>query len=568
MKVESIKKKILAITIGIILTLSLLELSVRAIVWLFLSTQQANNSKPISQNNKKPISIVVIGESTTAVAADPGNNFLIQETAYPQQLERYLNEKSQNFAFKVVNKGIMDGNTNKILSEFRQYIKKAKPDYVVTMMGVKDETSTLKNKSETESSLNLNFIFENFKVIQLFKLFIEEYFQIENEKKIDESFFEKIRSVYDSITWELYDNQKNIDFLNEIINLHYKSHYHLQIGEVETAKRTILESINKYNAGHFMLSDIYLRMNLAAEAIKTLERYHDLFPHSGIGVKKLVFTYLKNKDIQKADSLIQKSRKNKILVPEAVQLAEVQLYKEKKKFKLALDKNTFDCTSFFNYHPQIIHLAKNALHKKIITAGVNASWLECNYLTAELYYLSGDYATSEKLIQNSYKIMLNKYIGNELLHEVLAKKNPHFNKEVFLKSSFDHFQRLGEFYPLIKYYEESNRKLELQNALKQIVQLFPQTKQNYEELYQLTTKANAKLIIMQYPTYNLNILREIIQHDSITWVDSQKVFNDNLDSNIFKSRYPYPFNHYTEKGAKLIAKNLGDAILNQLELAK
>src|ERR1700733_5330348 len=114
--------------IWIVLYLSFLEI----FLWLggrvFLTVQDLQNRKGVQGSNI--YKIMCLGDSLTAEG---------EGSAYPIQLEKYLNQKSDGpLKFKVINHGIPGADSTIILSKTSQWIHQEHPDMVVVMMGYND----------------------------------------------------------------------------------------------------------------------------------------------------------------------------------------------------------------------------------------------------------------------------------------------------------------------------------------------------------------------------------------------------------------------------------------------
>ncbi len=65
------------------------------------------------------------------------------EDAYPNQLEKVLNQRKTGIKFSVINKGLIAVNTTIILEQLEDFLNKYNPDMVITMMGQNDGSDLL-----------------------------------------------------------------------------------------------------------------------------------------------------------------------------------------------------------------------------------------------------------------------------------------------------------------------------------------------------------------------------------------------------------------------------------------
>ena len=94
-KYSAILKKIRSVLLLVLLSLFILEISLRLGGHVFLFIQERRNKASLSKNHT--YKILCLGESTTALGG---------ENSYPSQLERILNQKSSRIKFSVINKGV------------------------------------------------------------------------------------------------------------------------------------------------------------------------------------------------------------------------------------------------------------------------------------------------------------------------------------------------------------------------------------------------------------------------------------------------------------------------------
>lgn len=105
-----------------------LEIFLRLGGTVTIALQDYQNKKSIK--NQKAYRILCIGESMTQGAEYP----------YPKQLEDILNRKKLSMGFHVMNKAVAGLTTDGILVSINHWIEEYKPNMVIAMMGLNDET--------------------------------------------------------------------------------------------------------------------------------------------------------------------------------------------------------------------------------------------------------------------------------------------------------------------------------------------------------------------------------------------------------------------------------------------
>src|SRR5438046_3099165 len=105
----SLAQKIFLFFLSLVLSLVLIELTLRTAEMILLAGQSFNNRSSFAKTST--IRIMCIGESTTFGG----------DESYPSQLEKILNSSSPNKRFKVINKGIPGQRSDYILDHVEQW---------------------------------------------------------------------------------------------------------------------------------------------------------------------------------------------------------------------------------------------------------------------------------------------------------------------------------------------------------------------------------------------------------------------------------------------------------------
>ncbi len=116
-------QKIMLMALGILLSIFLLEISLRIGGFLVMSLQEHRNH--LSMKKEGTYRIMCLGESTT-------------QGQYPRFLEEILNNRNTGIKFSVIDKGVGGTKTMFILSQLESNLAEYKPDMVITMMGIND----------------------------------------------------------------------------------------------------------------------------------------------------------------------------------------------------------------------------------------------------------------------------------------------------------------------------------------------------------------------------------------------------------------------------------------------
>jgi hypothetical protein len=135
-----VKRKLLALLLGLLTTLVALELGIRVGYRSFVRAQARANLSEL-QPGDDAIRVLCMGESTTAVAADPEGRLLVTSSSYPAQLQEILSQRPTTHRYEVLNIGMMGGSSGSSLALLEDTLPALKPQVIVAMMGIKDTPS-------------------------------------------------------------------------------------------------------------------------------------------------------------------------------------------------------------------------------------------------------------------------------------------------------------------------------------------------------------------------------------------------------------------------------------------
>ncbi|MBN2407365.1 MAG: tetratricopeptide repeat protein [Elusimicrobia bacterium] len=140
-----------------------------------------------------------------------------------------------------------------------------------------------------------------------------------------------------------------------------------------------------------------------------------------------------------------------------------------------------------------------------------------------------------------------------------------FRKALKTKPANDRIYRgLAQCYEMLgkkrlagRYYREADRHSERFYN--------PETHYNYKKLKDIILQGNAKLVCVQYPMRDVQHLKKIFDKgDDIVFVDNEGIFKDAVRregyDEYFIDSFAGDFGHCTEKGNRLLARNIGRAI--------
>ena len=99
----------------------------------------------------------------------------------------------------------------------------------------------------------------------------------------------------------------------------------------------------------------------------------------------------------------------------------------------------------------------------------------------------------------------------------------------------------------------------------------PTTINNYHKLKQILDKRKIKLVCAQYPMRSVQPLKKIFKDDeNIIFVDNERIFKDAVRkegyNEYFRDMFGGDFGHCTQKGNRLLAQNIANAILKDINI--
>lgn len=199
------------------------------------------------------------------------------------------------------------------------------------------------------------------------------------------------------------------------------------------------------------------------------------------------------------------------------------------------------------YEILIEHNIKNRKDIKSAKHFINLLVNDANVLLSEMLYLGiKDYMTSEQKTRFAnkmyfYKNALDHYYGAVAV-EMTEKKD---------------YEKAEEYFKIAE-----NLRIEYPNI---------RANEIYKQILKKLTDKNIKVICMQYPVRNVELLKNMLKNESyykeIEFISNEKNFKDLLKkkkfNEIFTDQFAGDFGHYTQEGSVLIAENV-TAVLEKI----
>jgi len=495
-----LQQKIILVVFGLFLTLIILEISLRLGGFIILSLQEYRNL--LSLRQKGEYRILCLGESTT-------------QGEWPPYLDEILNQSNLGIKFSVIDKGVVGTNTSVILSKLESYLDTYHPDMVITMTGINDWGTHVPYGPVSDSKA-INFLksFRIYKLARLLWLYIVTRF---NEFK-----------------------------------------YH------DAPKPKLLAQRNTLQQAY-------------------VEHKKEFFPRDDKAYLELGMSYLEQARFPEAEEAFKKA---------------MELNPRNDKPYLELGKS---------YQAQKKYLEAEEFFNKAIE--FNPKNYEAYFGLGWLYQDLGRYFESEASLKKALEINPGVEIYGGLAnfyrdHNRFSEAEGFFKKAIEFDPQNDiTYLDLGYFY------RDRGRLPEAEEALKKAVELNPRngpvyamlevlyldmgkkglarkygkearnlrshsyrpiTAANYKKLKAILDKRGIAYVCVQYPMRNIELLKKLFQGNDkdIIFVDNEKVFKNEVakygHQDYFVDLFGGEFGHCTEKGNRLLAKNIARVILKEV----
>ena len=527
------------IIFGLILSLLILEIMLRAAGSVILGVQRHKNAQ---MEEGQAYRILTLGESTTA-------NMQNGQSSWSEELEPILNNKS-SMHFEVFNEGIGNLDTIYIISHLEENIDRYRPNMIIVMMGTNDRglNHTLKDLN------NISFV-KNLRVHKLFDR-IAEGIQYNFDQKND-------------LTLSIGEIKKISE--EKFRQEGQKLKKNLEINPEDTALLTLLEKLY-FDNGRFL------------EFEETAKRHFEMEPNDQKANFNLGLAYHKNKKYEDAENMY----KNTILLNPSffpAYVALVDLYdktgrkEDAIKYRIATIQlaGHYEEAWFMHLAELYTNLSYYDLSYEILktVAYNNPDNEKAIYLIGSLYEKLNK--TDEAVIIFNYAI--EKHPQNYAAYTELAWYDIKTNRTKEAQELLDRLKTVNSYTVFISYddlmerYIKNGQPEKAEELSKKMYELrkndFSITYRNYLELYKITKARGIKLVVMQYPTLDVNELKKIFRGDEdIIFISNKENFEEALKNGTYEEYFVDSFRrtwgHATKKGNRLIAENVANVTLSMI----
>ena len=507
----ALKRKILIVLFGTFFAVCILEIGLAALCFSCSFIQELHNRKPLFQKNM--CTILCLGESTTA---------RIGSGAYTDQLESILYQSAPGIKFKVINKGLSGIDSSYILAHLEENLDKYKPDIVIAMMGVNDDGTIKYYEGIQDSSI----LFKYSRTYRLLKTLWKQ--------ALNKAFNDEPKTAQECLSKGVLYESKG-DYVN-----------------AERLLKKAIEMDPRDSQAYIKLGFVYIVMgnySSAYDYFNRIRRFDPANPYSYIGLGEACKI---KEDILKAYFYFKKS---------------IKIYPSSKAF--------IDLGSLYTGLTSKLHIAETCFKKAI----------ELNPKDWGAYLALGFVLRSENKTQASMEafergIEAEPYQRNYLSYRELSwmyiSQKRYADAEIILKKYADLFPE-DDRAPsaLANLYQMSGNKdkaCEFEQKAKELrlkkENLSTLTVYNYHKLKGILDKKGIKLVCVQYPMLNAEVLKRIFAgQNRILFVDNENIFKEAVGrdgyNKYFLDMFAGYFGHCTKEGNTLLAKNIANVIMKE-----
>jgi tetratricopeptide (TPR) repeat protein len=503
------KAKIALIIFGLFLCFLILETGLRLGGFLFLSLQEYRNVQSIKE--KDTYRIICLGESSTA-------------GQYPHFLEEALNQSNIGVSFSVIDKGIVAANTSAILSQVEDYLNVYNPDMVVTMMGINDRGKHIPFEKDTASKTML--LIRSFRIYKLIRLL-----------------WLHILTKAQEIGIHMPNRDKQLFKENPVKLMYAKS-----ISNEDLFKKA-LERDPEDDWAYTELGWIYKKQGKHSEAIDLFRKAVKLNPANGKAYAGLGWICREQGKLPEAEDL----------------------------FKKAIELNPENAWVYAElgwiYQKHGKHSEAEHLFKKAVELDPENDWA---YTELGLVYRAqGKLSEAEYLFEKAIEF-------NPESDQAYTELGWVYQNQGKRSEAIDLFKKALKFNPdndlaygalSVLYQETGKPDLATEYANKanelRLGYYHSGTANNYRKLKEVLDKKGIRLVCVQYPMRSIEPLKNIFNQDKgIIFVDNERIFKQAVHQTSYKEYFTDmfggDFGHCTEKGNRLLAKNIADTILKEI----
>jgi tetratricopeptide (TPR) repeat protein len=547
-------RKLLAVALGMVASLVLVELLLTVSYKAFVAYQDQQNHAAGLAEREDEIRILCIGESTTAVAGDPGGRLLVPHTSYPAQLERILNERQSQVRYRVFNSGMMAGTTDTVMGMLGPSMTAYDPDIIIAMMGIKDDSDPSEATVATAPSP-----VPRLRTLQLIAWATEAVRLRRQAAVLTADTLDDVADGLRPRPYQLTKFIKEIELLRssadrsalDDLNLalfHWYGDRHVQAAAV--LRRTIAA----HDLGHMLLGRVLVTNGKLDEAEQVMRAAVTAHPDNGIYRVGLAEILLDGGRLDDAETALNDADDHEALFQERAltagfsSLARARLARERGDHPAAvaiLEAMELDFATEQrgrNFFPNVRMLRGMAI--------------------GESYLEVGRFEDAEHSLLEALELRPRSHSTMWTLSKVYRAQGRRDDEEALRRTLLGRAGRMAEYHELAKLYRLHGEQDRIDDLFEEALLRIPSIRANHARLYQVAADADIALVVMQYPSFSLETLHKYAPPaEGVHFIDNEHVFDADPEHYFFEPRFPNSFSHYTAEGSRLLAEHVADTVL-------
>ncbi len=555
----------LSLVFGAAVTFVLVEVSLSLAYRAFATWQLRTNQAAIGSSSADEVRVVCIGESTTAVAGDETGSMLVPRTSYPAQLETLLNTRQSAVHFRVLNNGMMGGTSGSTLDLLRMTLPSARPQMIIAMMGIKDTP----NEWVPVSAMLPSWM-NSLRTVQLASWLLEgvrlrsnaNVTEIRSYADLPPSAREKVVQLGN------YLRELRMADEHEAIDRSQAAIYLMRIGRLRQAEDIMREVIAERSVGYCLLAEILVSQGRYEDAYAMLADAIAQHPEEGMYAVELADIHVRQKEYEPAQQVIDQAAARVAAAGAATAVAPnqspgaamlepdlTQQYIQLEQVELLLSQGQYD--DALAVLSQIVPVVRIRYHDVVPPVRL---LIEAD--RGRAYIGKHDWSAAEKSLLEALEISPGRHSNMWLLSQVYRETGQTEKEEAIRWKLLESQGRVAEYFELAKLFRLSGQPERVPEVLEMAVEHTPSLKQNYAALYQLAEQYGARLVIMQYPAFDLDSLHLYApEKPGVEFIDNLHVFDADPEGYFFEPTFPNSFSHYTNAGAHVLADHVADRVL-------
>ena len=544
-------RRLAAFGLGFLLLFICVEVALGVASKAFVAKQFAANGEDLVDGQ---VRILCIGESTTGIAGNPAGTMLSTAYSYPAQLEAMLNRRNDGRSYRVLNLGILGGTTESILDLLPRAIEEGDPHIIIAMMGIKD------GDTRGEARGKVFAVPRWLRGLNMFKLsrwLLEDLYFRRNAYHLD---VERAADIPESMKGFDYRSRTHL-MESDLFALDTPEAvagrdaaevalYYWYIGRLGKAEEVLRKSIAENGYGYSVLAQVLAnseRINEVVGVMNEAMRVRPEEPLYAVVLAELLDEQGYSEEAvgvaaQWLSRLSASSRELDVYAARRLTVVKAQA-------EMSLGQTSSANTTLRSL-------------KKLGRADDDRAYGESTRLL-ESVAMSELFAARKKLDRAEEKLLFaidrerKSHSSVYALSKMYREQGRHAEEKELRRWLLAQEGRMAEYFELAKLYRLTGDADKVPELLSDAVKQIPSLRDSHEALYETAAGRGIHLIVMQYPSFSLDLLHQYAPPaPNVSFIDNEQVFAVDPDRYWYEPSFPNSFSHYSYEGAIVLAENM------------